>query len=149
MSRRAGGIPAVFLLLAALGCGGDAAPEHPAARVALDVFELARLDEPSEEQLGLFEADTSLAARAALLDALDGLALSTAPRLLAVQEAGGDEAFVDFAAALDGGGEALFTVRVRSTGPDSWRVTWFQGPGVEWPERSTAGDGLSSSNPPQ
>jgi hypothetical protein len=140
-----------FVLLAACGGGGDVGPaDTDPAAAALRLFELAPADEPTDEQLrALFEPAPDDDGRAALLDALGALGTTTPRVVEVVQPAGPADAFVDLAARLPSGGEARFSVRLRAAEPGSWRVIWFQGPGVEWPPRSTRrGDGLSSSAPP-
>lgn len=140
------GLALLALALTLTACG---TAEDPAA-VSLRLFELARIDEPSDEQLGT-TFDPALAAdgRAALLDALSTLAHLSSPQVVDLhQPAGPDDAFADLVAELHGGGTAHFTVRLRRGGDetDPWRVTWFQGPGVEWPAtRSKRGAGLTTS----
>jgi hypothetical protein len=118
---------------------------------ALRLFELARIDEPTDEQLQAVIAEVPAAdRRAQLLDALAALAETSEPRVLeVVQPAGPDDAFVDLTARLAGGGEARFSVRVAAVEPSSWRVHWFHGPDVDWPaSRRPRGEALSPSAPP-
>jgi hypothetical protein len=144
---------ALALLLPLAACGGaDDTPQGPAATAALGLFELARIDEPSDELLSeTFDPAPGRDGRAALLDALGGLATAIEPQVVAVlQPEGPADAFVDLTAGLPGGGLARFNVRLHSPQPGSWRVSWFQGPGVAWPPRSAPrGAGLSSSHPPE
>jgi len=139
----------VVVALAACGRGTD----HDPGAVAMRLFELSLIDEPTDEQLGrAFDPLPPVDQRAALLDALSTLADVASLRIVDVDlPAGPDDAFADLAGLLPGGGSARFTVRLRkrTEGPDPWRVTWFQGPGVEWPvAESGRGDGLSTSAPP-
>jgi len=150
--RRAG---ALLLLLATLaacdGADGDRRGDDPGG-AALRLFELARIDEPTDHQLrGALDQVPHADDRAALLDALAALTPVEDPRIVeVVQPAGPEDAFVDLAAGLPGGGIAHFSVRLRSVEPGSWRVSWFRGPGVEWPpSRAGRGQGLSSSAPPE
>ena len=140
----------VVVALASCGWG----EKHDPGSVAMRLFELALIDEPTDEQLlRAFDPLPPAEERAALLDALSTLVDATSVRIVDVdQPAGPDDAFADLAALLPGGGSAHFTVRLRkrSEGPDPWRVTWFQGPGVEWPAAGSGrGSGLSTSAPPE
>ena len=139
----------VVVALAACGRGTD----HDPGAVAMRLFELSLIDEPTDEQLGrAFDPLPPVDQRAALLDSLSTLADVLSLRIVDVDlPAGPDDAFADLAGLLPGGGSARFTVRLRkrTEGPDPWRVTWFQGPGVEWSvAESGRGDGLSTSAPP-
>jgi hypothetical protein len=141
------------LLAALLACGdgnGDRVDEPGAA--ALRLFEVARVDEPTDEQLrATFVSVPREDARAVLLDALAALARPEELVIVDILRPAGaeDDAFVDLAAPLPGGGVAHFNVRLRTAEPGSWRVSWFGGPGVEWPPSpARRGDGLTSSAPP-
>ncbi len=144
------GLLVVVVALASCGRGEDSDP----GAVAMRLFELALIDEPTDEQLRrAVDPLPPAEQRAALLDALSTLADVASLRIVDVdQPAGPDDAFADLAALLPGGGSAHFTVRLRkrTEGPDPWRVTWFQGPGVEWRAAgSGGGSGLSTSAPPE
>jgi hypothetical protein len=140
------------LALALAAC--VAPPEDGAGdqgEAALRLFELARIDEPTDEQLQAVLAEVPAAdSRAQLLDALAALAGTSEARVLAVNRpAGPDDAFVDLTARLADGGEARFGVRIAAIEPNSWRVRWFHGPDVDWPaSRRPRGDALSTSAPP-
>ena len=59
-----------------------------------------------------------------------------------------EDAYADIVAEMEGGSEARFSVRLRPVDSESWRVIWFQGPGVEWPPPTRRnGDSLSTSMP--
>ncbi len=148
--------PARLLMLglaaAALGCGAPFDPSHEddPARVAVELFELARSGEPGGEMLTRFFGDgLSDYQQADLLDALAALAGFPAPSVLERSPlAGPDEIYVDLATVLAGGGQARFAVKLDRQ-DEGWRVRWFHGPGVEWPApRSPRSDGLTTSAPP-
>ncbi len=139
-------------LSAGTGCSGRPEPDRgdPGATV-LGLFDLARRGEPSFEILNeWFEPAPSGATRAKLLDTLEALARLTDPEVVTVdRRVGPGDAFVDLVARLPGGGSAGFSVRLRAAETGHWRVSWLQGPGVEWPPGAGAqGDGLSSSASP-
>jgi len=152
-ARRAGaGLAALLLVAGCAACGRGADGETGPAAAALALFTLSRGADPQGQMLETtFDAPPPADDRAALLDALELLAAVEEPRVVDVQTpAGPQDAFVDLDAALPGGGLAHYTVRLRASAEDSWRVSWFQGPGVEWPPpRRMRGDGLSSSAPPE
>ena len=153
MGRPARRVPlALVLVLVACGCAGEDEPGTDAASAALLLFEVARIDEPDDDTLAAtFELAPGPDNRGALLDALGLLAEAGDPLVVEVlQPEGPADAFVDLTAQLPGGAVAQFNVRLRASEPGSWRVTWFLGPGVEWPARGARrGDGLSSSAPPE
>jgi len=144
-------VPTSILLIAVASCAAPPRVGHGPGETALALFDLAQADEPTETELEiLFEADRDLEARAALLDALSGLPPVASVEVVAIQPTGELDAFTDLVGQLDGGGEARFSVRLRAGEPDSWKVVWFQGPGVEWPPRARRrGDSLTSSMPPR
>jgi len=152
-ARRAGAGLAVLLLVATCAaCGRDADVEPGPGATALELFELSREADPRGEMLeATFDAPPPADDRAELLDALELLAAVDELSVVDVQTpAGPRDAFVDLDATLPGGGLAHYTVRLRASPDDTWRVSWFQGPGVEWPPpRRGRGDGLSSSAPPE
>ena len=151
-ARRARAGLAVLLLVATCtACGRGGGVEPGPSDAALELFALSRGADPQGEMLeATFAAPPPADDRAALLDALELLAAVEDLRVVSVQTpAGPGDAFVDLDATLPGGGLARYTVRLRTSEEDSWRVTWFQGPGVEWPPPPRVrGDGLSSSAPP-
>ena len=141
----------MLLVVTCTACGWNADGEPGPAAAALELFELAReVDSQAERLETTFDALPPADDRAALLDALELLGAVDVLRVVDVQLAAGpQDAFVDLDASLPGGGLAHYTVRLRASEVQGWRVTWFQGPGVEWPgsERRRS-DGLSSSAPP-
>jgi hypothetical protein len=145
-------LASLLAVFAACGCGGrDGVADAEPAASALGLFELALVGEPTDEQLrDTFHPAPDHDDRAALLDSLSALSTVADPRIVGVhQPAGPADAFVDIEAGLPGGGVARFTVRLRSTEPGTWRVSWFQAPGAEWPSSPAgSGTGLSSSAPP-
>jgi hypothetical protein len=133
-------------------CRATPDPDAGPSRAALRLFELARVEDPTDEQLGrLVDPVPRDGALASFLDALSGLGTAADPEVIAVSRPEGPEdAFVDLAAELPGGGSARFSVRLRASGAETWRVSWFQGPGVEWPtSRAGRDQGLSTSAPPE
>jgi hypothetical protein len=137
MIRGLAAAAAVGLVL--LSCARPATvPDTPATAedAALELFRMAAEPDVAEERLErLFAPESDLQRRARLRDAqtLDGPG----------------RAVVDLRAQLSGGGEALYSVRVEQDETEHWTVTWFQGPGVEWPaSRSRRDEGLSTSAPP-
>jgi hypothetical protein len=152
LALRAGALLAVLATLAACGGRGDERGADDPGLAALRLFELARIDEPTDDEL----RETMVrvpgeGGRATLLDALAALTAEEDPQIVeVVQPESPEDAFVDLAAGLPGGGVAHFNVRLRSVEPGSWRVSWFRGPGVEWPPSpALRGQGLSSSAPPE
>lgn len=143
---------ALLLLLSTLIACHGARDEGGPGAVALSLFALAELDEPTGEQLReLFDDELARRPPPALLDALEALAGVSDPRVVELQELSGpDETVCDLTADLDGGGEAGFSVRLEARTPGEWRITWFQGPGVEWPRQPGRRDqGLTVSAPPE
>jgi hypothetical protein len=150
--RRAGALVVLLASLAACGGPDDERGVDDPGLAALRLFELARIDEPTDDQLRVALDPVPVEdGRAALLDALAALTLAEDLYIVeVVQPAGPEDAFVDLAAELPGGGVAHFNVRLRWVEPGSWRVSWFRGPGVEWPPSPAGpGQGLSSSAPPE
>jgi len=152
MIRGLAAAAAVGLVL--LSCARPATvPDTPATAedAALELFRMAAEPDVAEERLErLFAPETDLQRRARLRDALEVLALPEMPTVLGSQTLDGPgRAVVDLRAQLSGGGEALYSVRVEQDEREHWTVTWFQGPGVEWPaSRSRRDEGLSTSAPP-
>jgi len=143
-----------FLLVVLAACGGESddptGPPGP-GEVAASLLEVTSLDDPPGEKLAvLFEPDSLVGERTALLEALSGLPASLDPEIKAVERPGtGDTAFVDLAAELPGGGSARVTVRLSAHETGAWKVTWFQGSDVEWPPpRTRRGESLTTSSHP-
>ena len=141
---------AAILVLVMLTACGEEGPIEPAGpeQTALQLFELARSEEPSDELIAaLFGAGLDERERAALFEALD--ALSTASTVEAVgSEAleGLNRVAVDLLAGLPAGGTARYSVQLEPSAQGEWRILWFQGPGVEWPRRKRPrGTGLTTS----
>ena len=112
-------LPALLLLAS---CAGGEVREVPLPdRLALELFEIAREEDPAPDRID------------ALFD------LGQDDRLRAA---------VDLVASLPGGGSADYSVQLTER-DGSWKIVWFNGPGVDWPERRPArGEGLSSSPAP-
>lgn len=155
MSRLAG---SVILALALILCGcSDKKPAGAPTgggpeETGAGLFALARQREPERETLErLFEDLRDEQRLAALYDALSALRDATDPVPLRVEHLDGlGRAVVDFSADLPGGGAAEFSVQLEQAGEGRWKITWFQGPGVEWPPRpGPRGAGLSTSPVPQ
>jgi hypothetical protein len=140
---------AISLIAAIAACDRPEIPQPggPGA-AALDLFELAGSDAPSEERLGkLFGADLDEHQRAALLEGLAGLATASAPVVIRTESLSGlDRVAVDLSAATPAGGTADFSVQLQQTASGEWKIRWFQGPGVEWPRLGRPrGEGLTTS----
>jgi hypothetical protein len=124
----------------------------PRLATALELLELARLaDPPPEELLDLVTGQPDDLELAALFDALTALAAisgETEPELVRIEElAGLDRCAVDLRSTLPGGGSATFSIQLESTA-EGWKVSWFGGPGFDWPSRRPPrGEGLTTSDP--
>jgi len=151
VDRPARVIGAILALAVLAGCTAEA-PPPPAGTpgaAALRLFSLAGEEDRSAEFETIFDPDALADRRVALLDALDSLAASPAPQLTGVSAPeGADEAFADLSVELPGGGRAFYSVMLLASPAGTWRIAWFQGPGVEWPRRGRRGDGLTTSVPP-
>ncbi len=140
----------VALTALSLACSSRA-PTAPASpdQAATSVFELARdeeLDGPAAESL--FGTEIPETRLASLLDSVAALAHFGLPELGGIQKIGADVSVVDLTASTPGGGTAAFSFQVEGNPTEGFRVTWFAGPGIEWPPpRRTRGEGLSSSPP--
>ena len=135
------------LALAAPGCGPAAPEPSEPERLALELFRAAA--QPERERLDLlFGPATDEAARAVLADSVERLLPAREPRIVGMEELDGpDQVVIDIEAGLEGGGSGLWSVQVE-TADGGWRISWFQGPGVEWPpSRRRRDEGLSSSPP--
>jgi hypothetical protein len=144
-------LAAATLLACAAGCGcGRAVPEESApVAAARQLFELARQPERDDRLEPMFDPESLKRERAGLLDALDALALAAPTGRVVAEPSAPDEFQVAVEAGLPGGGVAHYVVQLRTDPASGFRITWFAGPGVEWPRaaRST-GDGLTISAPP-
>jgi hypothetical protein len=142
----------LLLLLAIAGCGE--AHNDPAAGprgAALRLFELAGGDDATDEQLrALFDVERLEDHRAELLDALARVAGDgRAGNAVVEPMSGPDEVMVDLEVELAGGGAANYSVQLSRTEAGEWRITWFDGPGVEWPGSGGSRDsGLTVSSAP-
>jgi len=126
-------------------------PEPESARVARELFVVARTELPDEDRIDrLFDIDREDRRRAALYDALEQLARSGEPEVLRIEPLGAsDHVVVDLVSRLPGGGEASFSVELHSNDDERWIVGWFDGPGIEWPPpRRRRDQGLSTSPAP-
>jgi len=143
---------AAVTLLAGFGCASkQPAPPPDAGGVALQLFDIASAEDPTREQLeALFELDSDDDRTADLYDALRGLAPVEQPEIVQVTElAALRKTSVDLTGSLPGGGTAGFSVELLSPAEGTWRISWFRGPGVEWPRSRLRRDqGISTSPPP-
>lgn len=132
-------------------CARPPVPEAAPARVVRELFALAREGDPTEERLALvLDPRAAGGDRAELLDALALLGATAPGGEIALAALGDPEEIVaDVEAGLPGGGTARYSVQLRRIDDGSWRVRWFDGPGVEWPRRPERRDeGLSVSAGP-
>jgi hypothetical protein len=137
------------LLAATAACDRSEGPQadSPAA-AALALFELAGADPPPEEELGaLFGSALDELQRASLLEALAAIADASEPTVVRTEPLSGlDRVAVDLSAAAPAGGRAEFSVQLQQAAGGEWQISWFQGPGVEWPRRGRPrGTGLTTS----
>lgn len=137
------------LLAATIACDRpeDAESGGPGG-AAVALFELAGTDPPSEAGLAeLFGAGLDEVQRAALLEALAGIADLSEPTVVRTEPLSGlERVAVDLSAATAAGGSAEFSVQLQQAGGGEWQIRWFQGPGVEWPRRGRRrGEGLTTS----
>ena len=149
MSMRFAPVLAVFLLV---GCGGVEEVEEAApAATARELFALAAADPRRDDRLhALFDPRMADGDRAELLDALDALGnVAPAADVEITPLSGPDEVVVDLTAEMPGGGSAGYSVQLRQETDEFWRITWFLGPGVEWPASSRKGEGLTVSPAPE
>ncbi len=150
-SRRAViGVALGALALVPVGCNRQEPVTEPAA-TALRLFEAASSDPAPEQVDGLFGPVEEGLSRATLLDSMAELARAGSPEVTDVVELAELATFaVDLVARLPGGGTARYSVQVVAEEDGSYRVRWFQGPGVEWPSQARRrGPGLTTSNPPE
>ncbi len=140
----------VALTALSLACSSRE-PTDPAGpgQIATSVFELARddgLDGPAAESL--FGTEIPDGQLPWLLDSVAALAHFGPPEVEGIQEIAADVSMVDLRASTPGGGTATFSFQVEGNPTEGFRVTWFAGPGIEWPPpRRRRGEGLSSSPP--
>jgi len=137
--------------LAACACTERPAPGEDPTDTAARVFELAAESPRTARRISaLFGEPGDDRRRAALGDALDALETTGAPVLVEVVALESDARLaIDFRAPLTGDAEGFYSVHVERSESGLWTVRWFQGPGVEWPDRSRRGDGLTTSNAPE
>ena len=124
-------------------------PAEGPEQLARQLFDLARHDEPSAEELErLVEIAPGRRTRTALLEALDLLGRLPPPRVEAIVPlAGLDRVAVDLIIEGPEGGSSRCSVQLgKSTG--EWKVLWFAGPGFSWPAYSTMGNGLATRPSP-
>ena len=142
----------LLLLLTITGCGGsESDPEAGPRGAAVRLFELAGGDDATDEQLrALFDVERLEDRRAELLDALARVAgAGRAGNAFVEPMSGPDEVMVDLEVELAGGGAANYRVQLSRTEAGDWRITWFGGPGVEWPGSAGPRDqGLTVSSAP-
>ena len=142
----------LLLLLAIVGCGGpEGDPASGPRDAAARLFELAAGDDATDEQLlALFDVERLEDDRAGLLDALAKVADGGRLGNSAVEPLSGpDEVVVDLEVELAGDGSADYSVQLRRIESGEWRITWFDGPGVEWPGSGRPPDsGLTISSAP-
>ena len=146
LSRRRLIVAAAAVL--ACACGrpvSEPVPVDPAEAAVRELFALAAETDPSAERIetlfGAFEGETP----AHLYDSLSALSSAGPARLLRREELPGlDRLVIDLEAELGTDGTGAYSVQLEPAG-DTWRVVWFQGPGVAWPPHSRRGDGLTSS----
>ena len=83
----------------------------------------------------LFAVEATGAGRAALLDALETVAPTGVPELVALD--GGDDeptAFAEVAMDTPHGARATYRMKL-VLAQDRWLIVWLAGPGIEWPAR--------------
>jgi hypothetical protein len=138
------------LAVLAVACTERPAPGEDPADTAARIFELAARSPRTAQQVGaLFGEPGDDRRRAALGDALDALASAGEPVLVEVVTLEPDARLaIDFRAPLTGDAEGFYSVHLERSEAGRWTVRWFQGPGVEWPDRSRQGDGLTTSAAP-
>jgi hypothetical protein len=131
--------------LLTLGCGAPEPQAPDAASTARALFALASGDEPTAEQIADLFGDVDSAERTRLLDALRRL---PGPRTVRVADVeileGFGETAVDCVADLGGGATAGYEIRLRPRHRGGYRIRWFAGPGVRWPEYTASGGSLST-----
>lgn len=135
-------------------CGGatpDSTTKPPATptETVLALFELADHDEPAPERVdSLFGIMEDERVRAALLDAIEALRPTGEVEIVDIYSM--DDLLrmsFDLEGRLSGGGTARYSVQL-DTSTESGSIVWFSGPGVEWPDHSPRGPGISTSAPP-
>ena len=140
---------AVLAILLALypGCRGCQESTPPEAAAALALFALAERRDPDRQELADVVLEELLAAGSAeLLDSLEQLGRPRSLEIVRVVRMPElDRAAVDLQATLPGEGIAAYTVQTAEQPDGTWRVVWFQGPGVVWPHAPRRpGEGLST-----
>ena len=132
---------AVLLVLA------TACQRSPEERRVRELFDLAGPAERDPAAIAaLFGSELRDRPPAELSDALDRLPGSARPQIARVDRLEPlGRVVLEVACALEGGGEARYTVQLEPDAQGSLRVTAFDGPGVSWPRKGRpAGTGLSS-----
>ncbi len=137
-------------LIGSVACGSSEPSgwSAEAAAAALALFDVADDPDAAEDRfLEMFAGKRDAGGRAELFDSLSALPEASNLRVIGVELLEGlDRAVVDLEGDLAGGGTARFSVQLSGTETQAWRITWFVGPGVEWPRsRRRRDQGLSSS----
>jgi hypothetical protein len=146
-------LAAAVILLMLSSCGEEE-PSGPAGpeQTALRLFELAREQQPADDLIAaLFEPGLGERNRAALLESLSAFSAPTAVQAVGSERLEGlERVVVDLSAELPAGGMASYSVQLEQAEQGEWKITWFQGPGLEWPRRERPrGEGLTTSAPPE
>lgn len=137
-------------LLAAIGAAVSCRPATEAmdepSRLTLELFELARQNEPDAARLDqLFEMQSDERWQARLYDALEQLGSDGEVEIEGVEPLEGlERVVVDVARRLRAEGEARYSVQLGLDDQGRWKVVAFDGPGVSWPRRGRQGTGLST-----
>lgn len=154
MTRLVAAFLGVCLLLS--GCGSCRTGEDPdplagAADAATALFALASsADDDPAGLAAVVREDLAAAHRVSLLESLDALGGIEDVRVISVEPLGSpDTVTLDLEGTLQGDAVATFTAQTVRLADGTWRVTWFSGPGLEWPRgRGTGNGSLTTSTPP-
>ncbi len=143
---------AAFLLAAGCACPPEGPPTIPprsADDAALALFDLASRDGdlPKETLFQVVDADAAGGDGAALGDAIAALRSAGTPRVVTSEALPGqDRTVVTLEAGSPEGAVGRYSVQARPLADGTWRVVWFDGPGVEWPNLPVPKDsGLTTS----